>query len=76
LVPKGGLEPQKAKTEDANDEGRCKIEKAAPSPIPSLNSGKPNPELAKVVAGWEKLGPELRAAILAIIASAEGGQKT
>jgi hypothetical protein len=47
--------------------------KSSAPPIAPLNSDHLSPELAKVVGTWPTLRPELRAAILAIIASVEGG---
>ena len=65
-----GLEPPEEKTEEAEDEDRCKSENSAPSSIASRNPGKISPELAQVVATWPKLGPEVRVAILTLIRAA------
>jgi hypothetical protein len=51
----------------------CEGAGSAPSLLASLNSGQLGPELARIVAAWPTLRPELRVAILAIVASTDGG---
>lgn len=69
----GGLEPPERHSESTAAAGGSESEKTQASSIASLNQGNHSPELAKLVAAWPNLRPELQAAILAIIESAKGG---
>ena len=71
MAERGGFEPSPPAPPRLDATGVCESGEAPSSPIASSNAGQLCAELAKVVAVWGKLSAELRAAILAIIASAE-----
>ena len=73
MAEREGFEPSPPAPPSIEFNAICKSEEALSSPIASPNLGKLSPELAKVVSAWPKLRLQLRAAILAIIASVEDG---
>ena len=73
MVEVVGIEPTKVSPPDGAADVVCKSGEAPSSPLASPNPNPVSPGLARIVASWAKLRPELQAAILAIVASAEGG---
>jgi hypothetical protein len=66
-----GFEPSVCVEQDVDGYDPDVVFEELPSPIASPNSEKPCPGLAKVVAAWPGLPPDLRAAIVTIVETAE-----
>ena len=66
MVPKGGLEPPTAGSQDYTAKLVTPTSEAAPSPVASPNVGAPCPELAQVVQAWANLPADIRQSILAL----------
>lgn len=71
MAERVGFEPTRTAIEVFDDKNGYANEQVASSRVASRNADLGSPALAKVVHAWDSLHPELRAAILAIIAAAK-----
>lgn len=76
MAEREGFEPAPPAPPSIEFNAACESREAQSSPIASPIVGKVCSELAIIVRAWGTLRPELRAAILAIIASVQGGPTT
>ncbi len=76
MAEREGFEPSRSATEVADGKNSCQDKQPASSPIASPKSDKGCADLEKIVRAWPSLRSELKAAIIAIVGVAKGGEET
>jgi hypothetical protein len=74
MVEAAGIEPAAKNSEVVNSQAYSQIEKLDYAQIRAQILDELGPELTHLVSVWSKLSTALKAAILAIVKSVEGGR--